>query len=66
MLRLKSGQRRVLIERFPELANFVAGSLFFGQFLTDRPFSWGLAGASILVWSLLLGVAMHPAAQEEQ
>jgi hypothetical protein len=35
-----------LIDRLPELANFAVGSLFFGQFLGERPFSLLLAGAA--------------------
>jgi len=64
MLRLRRGQRRVLIDRCPELANFVAASLFFGQFLTDRPFSWTVAISSLAVWGALLGLALYLAAKE--
>ena len=66
MLRLKPGQRRVLIERVPELANFVVGSLFFGQFLIDRPFSLGMALASMAFWLAALGFTFWLVAGEEQ
>ena len=65
MLRLRPGQRRVLIERVPELANFVVGSLFFGRFLIDRPFSFALALAAIGLWFVLLGFTFWLVAGEE-
>jgi hypothetical protein len=55
----------VLIERVPELANFIVVSLFFGQFLSDRPFSWTLAAGSVALWALLLGLGCYLARQEE-
>jgi hypothetical protein len=65
MLRLTAGQRRVLIDRLPELANFAVASLLFGQFLSDRPFSWGLAVGSLAVWAALLGLTFFFAAAED-
>jgi len=65
MLRLKSGQRRVLIDRLPELANLIVGSLFFGQFLTDRPFSWRLAVSSIALWIVFVAFTFALVAWEE-
>ena len=44
----------MLIDRVPELANFIVGSLLFGQFLIARPFSYGLAAASIALWFVLI------------
>jgi hypothetical protein len=66
MLRLESGPRKVLIDRFPELANFILGSLFFGQFLSDRRFSLALAAASVARWALLLGLGCYLAAQDKE
>jgi len=43
MIRLHPGQRRVLVSHLPELANVAAGSLLFGQFLSERSYSPGLA-----------------------
>lgn len=37
MIGLQPAQRRVLVAHLPELANVGAGSLLFGQFLSDRP-----------------------------
>jgi hypothetical protein len=55
MLRLKSRQRNLLIEKVPDVANLTAASTFFGQLLTDRPFSLAVAltgiAASMLLWS---------------
>ena len=50
MLRLKPRQREVLIEKVPDAANLAAGSMFFGQFLTDRPFSVVLGLTGITAW----------------
>ncbi len=55
MIRLRSAQRRVLIAHMPELANVGAGSLLFGQFLRDRPYSLALAIVGVLVWLALIG-----------
>jgi hypothetical protein len=62
MLRLKPRQRRVLIDRISELANFVVGSLFFGQFLIERPFSLVLALSSMGLWGVLIGLTFWLAA----
>ncbi len=66
MLRLKLGQRRVLVERFPELANFAVGSLLFGQLLSDRGFSLGLAVSGLAVWLVLFGVTFFLIREEER
>jgi hypothetical protein len=66
MLRLTSGQRRVLVENVPELANFAAGSLLFGQFLSERPYSLALALAGIVAWAALTGIALFFAAGERR
>jgi len=65
MLRLKPGQRRVLVERLPELANFAVGSLLFGQFLSDRPFSWWLALGGLTMWLGLMGFTLLWVSMEE-
>jgi hypothetical protein len=43
----------MLIEKVPDLANLVAASTFFGQFLADRPFSILLAMAGVVAFSIL-------------
>jgi hypothetical protein len=53
MLRLKPRQWDVLIEKVPDIANLAAGAMFFGQFLTDRPFSAMLALAGVAAWTAL-------------
>ena len=50
MLRLQPRQRDVLIEKMPDVANLAAGSMFLGQFLTERPFSVVLAVAGVAGW----------------
>jgi hypothetical protein len=61
MIRLSGEQRRMLIDKLPDVAIVALGALWFGQFVSDRPFSsWlavcGIAGALILFsWSFLLG-----------
>jgi hypothetical protein len=56
MLRLKPRQRELFVDKMPDVANVAAASMFFGQFLSGRPFSvWlGLAGlfAWVLCWAL--------------
>lgn len=64
MLRLKPGQRRVLIDRLPELANFGVGSMFFGQFLGERPFSWELAATSIGMWFVFVAMTLWLAQED--
>ncbi|HLG58025.1 MAG TPA: hypothetical protein VI485_21950 [Vicinamibacterales bacterium] len=53
------------IDSLPELANFAVGSLLFGQFLGDRPFSWGLAIGSVAVWAALMGLTFFFVAAED-
>ena len=50
MIRLKPRQRAVLIEKVPDAANLAAGSMFFGQYLAERPFSAVLSVAGITAW----------------
>ena len=66
MLRLSAQHRRVLIETVPELANFAAGSLIFGQFLSERPFSVATAIGGVTAWFVLIGVTFFFAAGERQ
>lgn len=54
MIRLTTARRRVLIAHLPELANVAAGSLLFGQFLSERPYSLALALGGVVVWLLLI------------
>ena len=58
MLRLKRGERAVLVDKVPDIANVGAGALVFGQFLSDRVFSPGLALIGIALWLFLLGCAV--------
>jgi len=57
---MQSRRRRIFGEKVLDLAHIVFGALVIGQFLGERPFSWGLfatgAGALVLLygWSYLL------------
>jgi hypothetical protein len=65
MLRLKPKQREVLVDKVPDVANLVAASTFFGQFLMDRPFSAWLAVGGITT-SMLLWIATLLLAEEKR
>jgi hypothetical protein len=60
---LNRQQRRVFIEKVPDVANVAVGALFFGQFLGDRPFSFLAALSGIVVWFLLMMWAVLLAAK---
>ena len=64
MLRLRWEQRKLLADHVPELANFAAGSLTFGQFLSDRPYSPGVAGLGFAIYAVLMGLALRLAKEE--
>jgi hypothetical protein len=64
MLRLNRRQREVLIEKLPDVANLVAASTSFGQFLADRPFSTWLALGGVTTSMLLWLVALLPAEEK--
>ena len=66
MLRLSAEHRRVLIQTVPELANFSAGSLIFGQFLSERPFSVTTAIGGVTAWFALIGVTFFFASGERR
>jgi len=53
MLRLGPEQRRLFADHVPELANFAAGSLLFGQLLTERPYSLRLTLLGLLSYAVL-------------
>jgi hypothetical protein len=60
MLSLDEGRRQMLADKLPDAANLAIGALFFGQFLSDRPFSTALAlfgsGAwlALMMWATML------------
>ena len=61
MLRLNPRQRELFVDKMPDVANVAAASMFFGQFLSGRPFSvWvGLAGltAWLVCWAMAFVIA---------
>ena len=66
MLRLKTGQRQMLVDKFPDVANLVVAALFLGQFLSERPFSLILALFGIAAWTVLTGFALIVAGVEDK
>ena len=50
----------MLADKLPDAANLAIGALFFGQFLSDRPFSTTLAVCGsgawlvLIIWAILL------------
>jgi hypothetical protein len=50
MLRLKTRQREIIVEKLPDLANIVAGVFVIGQFVGDEPASIWLIGAGLAMW----------------
>ena len=58
MLRLRPDQRRLFADHLPELANFAAGSLLFGQFLTERPWSLAAGLVGVVSYAVLMGIAL--------
>jgi hypothetical protein len=50
MLRLTDAQRAVLVQAIPAVAHLAVGTLVFGQFLRQQPFSIVLALVGIGIW----------------
>lgn len=65
MLRLKPRQRALFVDKMPDVANLAAASMFFGQFLADRPFSLELGLAGLVAWALIWTFAVVLAAKED-
>ena len=58
MLRLKSRQRAVIVEKLPDLANIAAGVFVFGQFVEEEPTSVWLVIAGMAIWATIAGVTL--------
>ena len=54
MVWLDDRQREMLADKLPDAANLALGALFFGQFLSDRPFSGALALSGSVAWLVLM------------
>lgn len=67
-LRLRFGERQrgVWIDTLSQAANVAAAGLLFGQFVSERPFSVGLALAGIVMWALLLAWSTFLARDEKK
>jgi len=58
MLRLADSQRAVLVQAIPAVANLAIGTLVFGQFLRQQPFSYLPALAGVALWFVFVGIAV--------
>jgi hypothetical protein len=56
MLRLKPGQRAVIVDKAPDLANLAAGVLVLGQFVGGDPPSVGLMILGAALWIAIAGI----------
>lgn len=66
MLGLRPGQRTLMADHVPELANFAAGSLLFGQLLSEEPYSLKVALVGFVSYAVLMGLALFFATGEQQ
>lgn len=66
MVRLRPEQRRLFATHLPELANFAAGSLLFGQFLTERPYAVNVALLGVASYLVLMALALLSARGERR
>ena len=57
MVELTCGQRVVLVDKLPDVADVAAGAMVFGQFLSGH-FSWAIALAGLILWAFLFGCAV--------
>ena len=65
MLRLKSRQRTVLLEKLPDVANLGIGALLFGQFVSNQPFSPLLALSGFALWIVLMSITLLIAREDK-
>ena len=65
MVRLKPAQRRVLVDKVPDLANIGAGLFVFAQFIGGQPASLSLLLTGLAMWAAVLGVVTMIAGEEE-
>ena len=66
MLRLKSGQRILLRDKLADAANVAIAALFFGQFLSEQPFSVVLAVIGLSSWAIMMAGALYFATEERE
>jgi hypothetical protein len=65
MLHLSDDQRRMLIDKVPDVANVAAGALVFGQILAGQRFSLPLAAVGTAIWIVLVGWSFFLARQRQ-
>jgi len=59
MVGLSDDQRRMLLDKLPDVANVLLGALGVGQFLTEQPFSLSFAVTGIIGWLTLFTLAFR-------
>ena len=65
MLPFKNAQLRLLADKLSDVANLAAGTLIFGQFLSEQPFSLPLALFGVGVWVTITLCAAAMAGRSE-
>lgn len=65
MLDLSKEQRRMFIDKVPDVANVAAGALVFGQVLSGQGFSPSLAATGAAIWIVLVGWSFFLARQRQ-
>jgi len=58
MLPLSKEQLALLAEKLCDAANLAAGTLIFGQFLSEHPFSLTLALSGVGLWLFMTAIAV--------
>jgi len=66
MVRLRTRQRAILVEKIPDLANLAAAPLIFGQFVSGQRFSLAIAVAGIVTWTGMIAWTLAIAGDEEK
>ena len=65
MVRLKPTQRRMLVDKIPDLANIGAGLFVFAQFIGEGPSSLSLLLIGLAIWAAVLAGMTAIAGGEE-
>jgi hypothetical protein len=58
MVRLSKEQELLIADKLLDTANLTLAVLLFGQIAGEKPFSWMLALAGFVVWSMLLAFSV--------
>lgn len=66
MIRFSEGQRNVLVDKVPDVANVAAGALVFGQFLGGQGFSLRMAAFGAVIWVVLVSWSLFLTRERRQ